>query len=192
MKNPKDPRRQSIFDLPGRWMNTMHLARNTHLVAEALAHYLFNLSGSELLFPQGKESIKKHLEAWIGFLGSEPRSSQLLLGQSNPVVEALATSMKRYLGEVKVIYAKSDKRDPEFLLYDTTHTTMHAYVVKPAIFDLFLSAMIAAYFAAVVLVIKVAFSRLLQSAAAFPVSTQAEGKLKAVQKAVQLGVQPRE
>jgi len=57
--------------------------------------------------------------------------------------------LQRYLSEVKVTHLTVDKRDPEFGFYDQTKGIMTAYSVKPAVFDLFLTATIAAYLTAV-------------------------------------------
>jgi hypothetical protein len=57
--------------------------------------------------------------------------------------------LQRYLSEVKVTHLTVDKRDPDFGFYDQTKGIMTAYSVKPAVFDLFLTATIAAYLTAV-------------------------------------------
>jgi hypothetical protein len=79
----------------------------------------------------------------------------------------LQQTMQRYLNEVKVSHLTVDKRDPEFGFYDQTKGVMTAYryvyrlfsnnnfnaivffSVKPAVFDLFLTATIVAYLAVV-------------------------------------------
>ena len=38
-----------------------------------------------------------------------------------------------------------DRREPEYVLFDTPHAVMNVYRVKPAVFDLFLSAAIGCY-----------------------------------------------
>lgn len=112
------------------------------------------------------------LDVWITLLTSQSRSSSSLGGKSgNTVISMLQQTMQRYLNEVKVSHLTVDKRDPEFGFYDQTKGVMTAYryvyrlinnnitnnnfnaivffSVKPAVFDLFLTATIVAYLAVV-------------------------------------------
>ena len=65
--------------------------------------------------------------------------------------------LQRYLSEVKVTHLTVDKRDPEFGFYDQTKGIMTAYSVKPAVFDLFLTATITAYLTAVYFGVQVSY-----------------------------------
>ena len=43
------------------------------------------------------------------------------------------------------VVSTPDRREPEYVLYDTPQAVMNVYRVKPAVFDLFLSAAIGCY-----------------------------------------------
>nr|CAG4650810.1 EOG090X02MW [Simocephalus serrulatus] len=129
-------------------VNISVLSRNVRILAEALAVQLYNISGP---FFVGDMAVSEEmLDVWVNLLTSQPRSSTILGAKSgNAVITMLQQTMQRYLSEVKVSHMTADKRDPEFGFYDQTKGTMTAYSVKPAVFDLFLTAMIVAYLTAV-------------------------------------------
>lgn len=129
------------------------LARNTRLIAEALARHIYNVSSdSELeIFDSGLQVEEDLITAWIDYLSSAARSAQLL-NKESPVISSLDQAMNRYLKDVRKTTFKADKRDPEFVFYDGTDYTMSAYNVKPAVFDLFLAVGIMAYLAIVYVV----------------------------------------
>lgn len=70
-----------------------------------------------------------------------------------PLVSMLEQALARHLKEVRLSTFQPDKRDPELVFYDTPVAVMNAYSVKPAVFDLFLAALIGAYLGVVYLVI---------------------------------------
>lgn len=70
-----------------------------------------------------------------------------------PLVTMLEQALARHLKEVRLSAFRPDKRDPEVVFYDTPVAVMNAYSVKPAVFDLFLAALIGAYLGTVYLVI---------------------------------------
>ncbi|CAG0920330.1 unnamed protein product [Notodromas monacha] len=160
LENPRSPWRKSIFDTldgPGNF-DVDKLARNTRVVAEALARHVFKLHPGEYVFAGDRQVEKSSLEAWVKQLARSPRSPQLLAGarskNQQSVVLSLEEIVGRYTSEVKVIQTKPDSRDPDYVLYDVTKTVITAYSVKPALFDLFLSVGIAAYLGGIYLVIK--------------------------------------
>lgn len=57
----------------------------------------------------------------------------------------LKNSFEKYLKNVKFLFDKPEARDPDFMLYDGLEATLNVYHVKPAIFDLFLTLLIAMY-----------------------------------------------
>jgi hypothetical protein len=63
--------------------------------------------------------------------------------------------MKSSVGadNVRTLNAKTKTREPEFVLYDGAQTTITAYKVKPAVFDLVLTMCIGAYLGLVYLAI---------------------------------------
>ena len=96
------------------------------------------------------------LNVWLTHLTSQPRSASILAVKgSNTIVSSLQQAMQRYLSDVKVTHLTPDKRDPEFVFFDQNKNVMTAYSVKPAIFDLFLTGMIAAYLTAVYFAVQV-------------------------------------
>lgn len=72
-------------------------------------------------------------------------------GKNDPYVQSLVTAMKSSVGadNVRTVNAKRETREPEFVLYDGAQTTITAYKVKPAVFDLVLTLCIGAYLGAV-------------------------------------------
>jgi hypothetical protein len=152
LKSHKDTTRASVLDV---WesVDVTHLTENTHIVAEALARYVFNLTNAEVF--SGSLGVEADsLRAWLTFLASQPRSAQLLADKSNYLVSSLKDAMNRYMRDVKVTYLTPDKRDPEFVFYDVTRAVVNVYSVKPAIFDLFLTFAITIYLGLVYLIIQ--------------------------------------
>ncbi|CAN7945778.1 unnamed protein product [Ixodes pacificus] len=94
-----------------------------------------------------------YLGAWVDFLASQPRGAQLLAKGKSPLVATLEQGLARHLKEVKASTFRPDKRDPELVFYDTAVAVMNAYSVKPAVFDLFLAALIGAYLGTVYLIV---------------------------------------
>ncbi|KAK7604764.1 hypothetical protein V9T40_005950 [Parthenolecanium corni] len=137
----KDSRRNTIFDTKDT-VNLNNLHHNTKLVAETLARLIYEFSDSNVL-PAHKvelDSLKYGLE----FISSHPRSMQIIAERDNSLVISLHNIMKRYL-RCNVTMMQADKNDPEFVFYDVTKSTVHIYSVKPAIFDLVLTFIIAVY-----------------------------------------------
>ncbi|CAG0885200.1 unnamed protein product [Cyprideis torosa] len=142
LESHKDPVRRSIFDVT---YDLESLVTNTKIIAEALAHRIYPLGVNESLFDDGKLIRRENLQGWMEFLTSRSRSPQLMLAKDDPVVTVMQQFMNKYLSNVRIITAKPERRDPDFVLYDVPVATMNAYIVKPAIFDLFLSALIGLY-----------------------------------------------
>lgn len=68
-------------------------------------------------------------------------------GKNDPYVQSLVTALKSSVGSdnVRTLNAKRETREPEFVLYDGAQTSITAYKVKPAVFDLVLTICIGAY-----------------------------------------------
>uniref|UniRef100_A0A147BV28 Nicalin n=1 Tax=Ixodes ricinus TaxID=34613 RepID=A0A147BV28_IXORI len=147
--------RSSIFDTREK-VQTAKLARNVKVIAEALARLLYNttLDGSDVeVFRDSLALQEDYLGAWVDFLASQPRGAQLLAKGKSPLVATLEQGLARHLKEVKASTFRPDKRDPELVFYDTSVAVMNAYSVKPAVFDLFLAALIGAYLGTVYLIV---------------------------------------
>nr|XP_018903520.1 PREDICTED: nicalin-1 [Bemisia tabaci] len=140
----KDYIRSTIFDTKAN-VNTAFLEKSVNLLAESIAHYVFNFSKSNDIMTGSYGVRSNFIKSWVEFLSTHPRSAQLLGDKNNILVNILQESMGTYLRDVKVSYMTADKRDPEFVFYDVTKAALHIYNVKPAVFDLFLSAAIGAY-----------------------------------------------
>lgn len=126
------------------------LVRNIHILAEALARHVYNLTsqGNIQLFTDTLNIQKDLVSAWMDHLTTQPRAAQLLPKDASLIV-TLEETLARYLKDVKRITIKTDKRDPEFLFYDGAEYRMSAFSVKPAVFDLFLALAIGGYLAAI-------------------------------------------
>ena len=88
-------------------------------------------------------------------MSETPRSPSMTAGKNDLFVQTMLAAMKYSVGpeNVRTVSAKRDNREPEFILYDGTHTTITAYKVKPAVFDLVLTLSIGAYLGLVFLAI---------------------------------------
>ena len=147
-----------------RAVSPAKLAANTRLVAEALACSLYPQlaeGGCKVRLvtpltrtpttPQGSlftgslEPTAASLAGWQELVTAAPRHPSLLVGKHSEVVKALTAALARYTHEVTKVVSTPDRREPEYLLYDTPTAVMNVYRVKPAVFDLFLSAAIGCY-----------------------------------------------
>ena len=125
------------------------MARNTRVVAEALACSLYpQLAASSCqgqLFTGSLEPTVSSLGGWHSLVTAAPRHTSLLAGKNSEVVKSLTAALARYTHEVSKVVSTPDRREPEYVLYDTPQAVMNVYRVKPAVFDLFLSAAIGCY-----------------------------------------------
>ncbi|XP_063955677.1 BOS complex subunit ncln-like [Lytechinus pictus] len=145
--------RSTITD-DGSRVDSNKLARNVKIIAETLAHHIFGIGSSDMeVFVDGYDVNKDSIDAWIKYLSSEPRSAQLLT-KDQPLLQTLQSALSRHLKDVKRITIKADKREPEYVFYDGLKFTVHAYNVKPAVFDLFLAAGIASYLGLIYLTVQ--------------------------------------
>ncbi|KAJ1530768.1 hypothetical protein ONE63_005621 [Megalurothrips usitatus] len=152
VKSHKDPIRYSMIDVKEQ-LDISALARNTRIVAEALAKHIFALNAGKVFNNQlGVE--ENSIEMWIDYLSSMSRSTHLLSHKAHQVVPALKDALSKYAKNVKVTYMVPDKRDPEVTFYDPISSIVNVYSVKPAIFDLILTFAIIAYLLIVYLVLQ--------------------------------------
>lgn len=140
--------RSSIFDVRNAHSD-QKLERNIGFIAEVLVRHIFNLTTKgyprNMKVFSGSMTIDSHfVKTWMDYLGSQARGAQLF-NKNHPFLSGLEQSLAKFVKEVKKFSAKADRRDPEFMFYDKPETTMFAYRVKPAIFDLFLAVGIASY-----------------------------------------------
>lgn len=140
--------RSSIFDVRNAHSDEK-LERNIGFIAEVLVRHIFNLTTKgyprNMKVFSGSMAIDSHfVKTWMDYLGGQARGAQLF-NKNHPFLSGLEQSLAKFVKEVKKFSAKADRRDPEFMFYDKPETTMFAYRVKPAIFDLFLAVGIASY-----------------------------------------------
>lgn len=157
LESPRDLQRNSLLDTRDR-MSTKTLARNVKVIAEALARHIYNLTNlPEVEVFTGSMAVREdHMSAWIDHLALQPRAAQLLADSTkNALVSSLEQTLSQYLKEVRTTVTKPDKRDPEFTFYDAVSSTMTAYSVKPAAFDLVLMAAVSVYLCVLYLLIQV-------------------------------------
>jgi hypothetical protein len=130
------------------------LVRKTHVIAEALAASIYNVSGTGPAFSGSLAVSKTSVSSMLDFIVSEPRSAQLLATKQNKFVQSLRSALGRFTHETSLFYMKPDKRDANLVFYDSTAGTITAYDVKPAVFDLILSIAVAAYIAVIYTALK--------------------------------------
>ncbi|EDV26542.1 uncharacterized protein TRIADDRAFT_22468 [Trichoplax adhaerens] len=122
------------------------IEKNVKFIGESVARYIFNLSSQSL--------HRDFIETWMHQLTKQPRGAQLF-GKDHNLLNAFEQVMTAHLKDVKKIIMRPDKKDPEFIFYDSSLMQLHAYRVKPALFDLFLAVGIAAYVGIVYLIVQV-------------------------------------
>ncbi|XP_039622695.1 nicalin-1 isoform X1 [Polypterus senegalus] len=157
LESHRSAHRNSIMDVRSK-VDVKKLARNTKIVAEALARVIYNLTEKSAprdlqIFTEQMQVQEQQLSAVIDWLTSLPRAAQLI-DKDSSVISTLEYIMGRYLKDIKRHYVKADKRDPEFVFYDQLKQTLNAYRVKPAIFDLLLAVCIAAYLGAMYMAVQ--------------------------------------
>lgn len=135
-------------------VDSAKLARNVKIIAEGLARHIFGLGSSGVeVFVDGYDINTDSIDSWINYVSSEPRSAQLLT-KDQPLIQTLHSALSRHLKDVKRITIKADKREPDYVFYDGLKFELHAYSVKPAVFDLFLAAGIAGYIGLIYLAVQ--------------------------------------
>lgn len=145
---PQAHGRSSMFDTRS-YSDVKRLERNVKLIAESLARHIFNLTTkghqqSVEVFKDALSVDRQYITTWMDYLSSQARPAQLIT-KDHQFLHGLEQALTKSVRDVKRFTMKADKRDPEFVFYDQLQTTMYAYRVKPAIFDLFLAAGIASY-----------------------------------------------
>ncbi|XP_060531017.1 BOS complex subunit NCLN [Cylas formicarius] len=152
LKNHKDSWKSTILDTK-EVLDMDQLVKNTKVIADAIGNYVYNFTEGSV-FGGNFDVSKDFMEAWLEYLSSRPRSTQLLSSKSNALLTSLQQSFNAHLSDVKVTYSIPDKRDPDYQFYGSTQGVMNIYSVKPAIFDLVLSIVIALYLGLVYLAIE--------------------------------------
>ena len=100
-----------------------------------------------IVFTGSLAPSRDFIASWIDIVSDTPRFASMTAGKNDLFVQTMLSAMKSSVGSenVRSVNAKRDSREPEFVLYDGTHTTITAYKVKPAVFDLVLTLSIGAY-----------------------------------------------
>lgn len=113
---------------------TDNIQTNIKILAESLASFIFNFNSDEEeeIFTGSMAITRNTMKPYIA-----PKS----LSKSNNVKLAF----EKLLKNVKITYDISIERDPEFVFYDNDDAKLNIYNVKPAVFDLFLTSLIACY-----------------------------------------------
>lgn len=138
LKSHKEHIRTTIFkeESPAVYENVKRTAK---ILAEALAEYVFSIEDGEIF--AGNSDVNKDLvQSWMQ-VSSALHNNDLKNG------------FEKFLKNVKVSYEKPDSREPDFMLYEGHKATLNVYRVKPAVFDLFLTLIIAAYLGTIYFVI---------------------------------------
>ncbi|XP_055852023.1 BOS complex subunit NCLN isoform X1 [Episyrphus balteatus] len=134
LKSPKEPVRTTTFkDDTNKILSSTQ--QNTKVIAETLARYIYNVEEGEIF--SGAIDINKNLiNSWINIKSLQHNND-------------LKNAFEKYLKNVKIVYDKPDVREPDFMLYEGQEANLYVYRVKPAVFDLFLTILIAAYLTSV-------------------------------------------
>ncbi|XP_071988814.1 BOS complex subunit NCLN-like [Engystomops pustulosus] len=140
--------RSSILDTRSR-VDVKKLRRNTEILCEALARFLYKdtmkgFPADVRLFPGGPGVREERLEAVLDWVTSQPRAAPLIT-KNHPMLSTMEDLLRRHLRHVRRHVFRPDDRNPGFVFYDQMKQTMIAHRVKPAVFDLFMALVIAAY-----------------------------------------------
>jgi hypothetical protein len=127
-------------------------------IGEALACTLYNYAdeGCSGKVLEGSLSLSKDsIATWVDHIADTPRFASMTAGKNDPFVQSLTGALKTAVGveNVRLLTGKREPREPEFILFDGALTTITAYKVKPAVFDLVLTMCIGAYLGVVYLAI---------------------------------------
>jgi len=156
LNSPQNPERGTLLDSVTSVPTTV-LEKNTRVIAEALACSLYPKlaeSGcSGQLFAGSNAPSEQTLSGWLNLATSVPRHSSLHTGKNSDLVKSLTAALSRYTHDVVKVFTTPDRREPEYVLYDTPSATLNIYRVKPAVFDLFLSVAIGCYLGLVYLLL---------------------------------------
>lgn len=144
----KNGLKNTILDTRSR-VDVRKLRRNTEILCEALARFLYKdtmkKTPSNLRIFQGDLGVQEErLSAIMDWLASRPRAAQLMT-KNHPLLSTMEHLFRRHLRDVRRHVFKLDDRNPEFVFYDQMEQTMTSHRVKPAVFDLFMALVIAAY-----------------------------------------------
>jgi len=98
---------------------------------------------------------REFIASWLDIVSETSRFASMTAGKNDLFVQTMASGMKTSVGadNVRILNAKRETREPEFVLYDGAQTTITAYKVKPAVFDLVLTLCIGGYLSLVYLAI---------------------------------------
>ncbi|XP_065836706.1 BOS complex subunit ncln-like [Oscarella lobularis] len=141
-KENSDAEGYSIFD---KHVDVGVLKENTVVLAEGLAGLIFNLDVESFHLLGDEYSVsEEHVGAWVNYLSSFSRAAQLV-GKDHPLLSSLEQTLAKHVKDVRRYQTKPDKKEPEFVFYDIAETKLYMYSVKPALFDLFLTAGIVCY-----------------------------------------------
>jgi len=136
LKNHKDPLRVTMFeDKDSDLSEVEQIQANTKIVAEALGRYIYDIKEGEI-FTGTMAVTRDVIKPWLNI-------------QSTMHNNDLQNAFEKYLKNVKVTHEKPDPREPDFMLYGGHDAKLNIYNVKPAIFDLFLTTVIAGYLFAI-------------------------------------------
>jgi len=148
--SPRTQERSTLLDVTDG-VSASTLQTNTRLIAESLACSLYpglvdGVSGcSGQVFAGSVTPTEESLTGWLNLATANPRHPSLLAVRQSDTVKSLTAALSRYTHDVATVTAVPDRREPEFQLYDTPTATINIYRVKPAVFDLLLSAVIGCY-----------------------------------------------
>lgn len=154
MSGPNNPERNTLLDTK-KSVEPQTLQRHARVIAEALACSIYpklaqGIQGcSGHLFTGSLAPTKSSLSGWMDLVTSSGRHSSLVAGKNSETVKTLTAALSRYTKDVVKVVGTPDRREPEYVLYDTQMSILNVFAVKPAVFDLVLSIVIACYLALV-------------------------------------------
>ena len=148
MTGPGNGERNTLLDT-GDSVDTKQLNTHARVIAEALACSIYPKLAeggcTAQLFSGSLSPTPESLAGWLDLVTASPRHPSLVAGKQSDLVKTLTSALSRYTKDVTKVVTTPDRREPEYVLYDTATASLNVYTVKPAVFDLFLSIAILAY-----------------------------------------------
>jgi len=140
----------SIFDT-ANFIDQEILERNIKFIAEAVAKQIYGFAGKKLNLVQDSLGVSSvFVSSWMKYLGGQPRQAQYT-SQNTDLMNNIEKVLNQYCVDAK---KSTYTLDAGFKFYKATSTDMYIYQVKPATFELVLTALICAYLLALHLYLK--------------------------------------
>lgn len=152
-KSFKDADRNTMTDTIDSVDKTI-LISNIKQIVHSLAQYIYkNNQVSSFLFNDELDVSSDFVTSWLNQVCGTPRAASLM-NKNHPLVSNMFAHFSHYLHESVKWPVKVQQKEAEFVFYNQEEAKLMIYIVKPAVFDLFLGLVIAGYLGLVYLFVQ--------------------------------------